>query len=215
MKKILLLFVVLMILIIQSYSKPNLSLTVYDVNNNFSDEQLILIDNNKDDVYDILFYNDNIHPLGFSLLINSLNEIKENEIAYLINGKIESRNFIIQLYDPNYFEYTHKLYFDSKLSKAVLEDYTGNGIGQSTYEEADNYFYVQQMGSILLITKKEQIELNSLILCSLDGKIISNLQNVTGLNQFSFDMSFEPNGMYILRFHSSNKSLTKRVIFIR
>jgi hypothetical protein len=71
------------------------------------------------------------------------------------------------------------------------------------------------MGSILMITKKAQIDLQSVVLCSLDGKIISHLQNVVGLSLFSFDMSLEPSGMYLLRFIAIDRALTKRIIYVR
>ncbi|OGU38968.1 MAG: hypothetical protein A2X61_00015 [Ignavibacteria bacterium GWB2_35_12] len=146
---------------------------------------------------------------------NSLNMIEEYETAHLTNGNIESNNFEILIYDPNRSRYTHKLFYNNIISKAVLEDYTDNGSEPSTYEEADSYFYTQQMGSTLLITKKAEIDVQSVFLCSLEGRIISSLQNVEGWSQYSFNMSFEPSGMYLLRFIARDKALTKRVIYIR
>lgn len=61
---------------------------------------------------------------------------------------------------------------------------------------------------MLLVTKKADIDVQSVMLCSIDGRIISNLQTVAGMSQFSFDLSLEPSGIYILRFIASDKAMT-------
>jgi hypothetical protein len=178
--------------------------------------KIFFIDADNNNVWDILFYDGcNSKPVAFSLHVQSYVEININQTAYLTDGSIEAKNFIILIYDPNNFRYTHKLYYDNQISKAILEDYTDNGNNNITYEDADNYFNIQQMGSTLLITKKADIDVQTVYLCSLDGRIISNLQNVGGWSQFSFDMSLEPSGMYLLRFITPDKAMTKRVIYLR
>ncbi|MCL5992018.1 MAG: hypothetical protein M1419_07945 [Bacteroidetes bacterium] len=198
-------------------AKQPLSLLLLNSGENCDLETKIwIIDANNDDTYDILFYNRcGNNPLAYSLLVKSLNEINVNQNAYLSQGSIEAKNFTILINDPNSSRYTHKLYYDNQISKAVLEDYTDNGNEPSTYEEADNYFYTQQMGNTLLITKKAEIDVKSVLLCSLDGRIISNLPNVEGWPQFMFDMSLEPSGIYLLRFIARDRALTKRVIYLR
>ena len=181
-----------------------------------TEPHIFFVDIDKNNVWDILFYNGcNSKSLAYSLQVLSLVEININQTAYLSDGSIEAKNFIILIYNPGTYKYTHKLYYDNQISKAVLEDYTDNGNEPSNYEEADNYFYTQQMGSTLLITKKAEIDVLSVMLCSLDGRIISNLQNVEGWSQFSFDLSLEPSGMYLLRFIARDKALTKRVIYLK
>lgn len=215
MEKITLIVFVILTFCEQLHSKPNLSLSIYDMKDTCSEKQIVLIDINSDNIFDILFYSGCRKTVAYSLDVNSLNDINEGEAAYLIDGVIESKNFTILIYDPNSFSYTHKLYFNSQISKAVLEDYTEQSSEHITYEESDNYFYIQQMGSTLLITKKAVLDVQSVLLCSLDGRIISNLQNVEGWSQFSFDLSFEPSGMYLLRFIARDKAMTKRVVYVR
>ncbi|OGU97051.1 MAG: hypothetical protein A2475_12935 [Ignavibacteria bacterium RIFOXYC2_FULL_35_21] len=198
-------------------AKQTIILPLNNLNDTCNQESNIsFIDANKDNVFDIFIINNcNYQLYAFPLIVNSTNEIIENQTAYLSQGSIEAKNYIILIFDPNSFHYTHKLYYDNKISKAILEDYTEQGSEPSTYEEADNYFYTQQMGSTLLITKKADIDVQSVFLCSLDGRIISNLQNVVGWSQFSFDMSLEPSGMYLLRFIARDRALTKRVIYLK
>ena len=212
-----LIVVIIIFSFLQLYSKKPASILIFNTGESCNKESKILfIDVNSDDTYDILFYDGcGNNPFAFSLLIFSSNVLYEYQTAYLTEGSIAAKNFIILIYDPNSFNYTHKLYYDNKISKAILEDYTEQGSEPSTYEEADNYFYTQQMGSTLLITKKADIDVQSVFLCSLDGRIISNLQNVVGWSQFSFDMSLEPSGMYLLRFIARDRALTKRVIYVR
>ncbi|TAL69425.1 MAG: hypothetical protein EPN82_06215 [Bacteroidetes bacterium] len=163
----------------------------------FTEPRIFFVDVDKNNVWDILFYKGcNSKSLAYSLLVQSFVEININQTAYLTDGTIETKNFIILIYDSGTYKYTHKLFFDPQISKAILEDYTDNGSDLTSYEEADNYFYTQQMGTILLITKKAEIDVQSVLLCSLDGRIITNLQNIGGWSQFSFDMSLEPSGIY-------------------
>ncbi|OGU38719.1 MAG: hypothetical protein A2X61_05520 [Ignavibacteria bacterium GWB2_35_12] len=199
------------------FAKQPLSLSLLNSSDNCDlGTKIWLIDANSDNIYDILIHNGCVNqPVAFSLSINSVNEINENQSAYLTQGSIAAKNFTILIYDTNSFKYTHKLYYDNQISKAILEDYTEQSSDHKTYEEADNYFYTQQMGSTLLITKKAEIDVQSVLLCSLEGKIISHLQNVEGWSQFSFDMSLEPSGMYLLRFIAREKVLTKRVMYVR
>jgi len=214
--KIMTLFVfVILIFSEQLHSKQNLSLSIYDMRDTCFEKQITFIDFNSDNFYDIIFYNGCVKPLAYSLVVKSLNEISKNEAAYLIDGVIESKNFIIFIYDPDGMGYTHELYFDSQISKAILEDYTEKGSNFSTCVEADIYFNIQQMGSTLLITKKADIDVQSVFLCSLDGRIVLHLQNVESRSQYSFDMSLEPSGMYLLRFIARDKAITKRVVYMR
>ncbi len=198
-------------------AKDEISIPIFNISDTCNIQpSLFLIDSDNDNICDILIYNGcNSKPLAYMLNVNSTHEINSKGTATLIQGCFESKNFIILIYDPNNTRYTHKLYYDPQISKAILEDYSDNGSVPSTYEEADNYFYTQQMGSILLITKKAEIDVQSVLLCSLDGRIISNLPNVEGWPQFMFDMSLEPSGIYLLRFIARDRALTKRVIYLR
>ena len=215
------LFKLIFIFLSFSYSilnaKEAISIPLYNRDESCNIEpRLFFIDLNNDNAYDILFFDKcSSKPLAYPLQVKSLVEINIIETAYLTQGSIEAKNFIILIYDPNSFSYTHKIYYDDKISKAILEDYTEQNNNQTIYEEADSYFYTQQMGSTLLITKKADIDVQSVFLCSLDGRIISNLMNVVGWSQFSFDMSLEPSGMYLLRFIAREKALTKRVVYVR
>ncbi|TAL70155.1 MAG: hypothetical protein EPN82_05950 [Bacteroidetes bacterium] len=210
-------FITLFFYVINLNAKQTQTLPIYNTGESCGREVRIwFIDANNNNIYDILFYDGcNNKPIAFSLLINSFNEIIETQTAYLYQGTIEAKNFTILIYDPNSFTYTHKLYYDNQISKAVLEDYTDNDNEPTTYEEADNYFYIQLMGSTLLITKKADIDVQSILLCSLDGRIISNLQNVEGWSQFSFNLSLEPSGMYLLRFIARDRAMTKRMVYLR
>lgn len=173
-------------------------------------------DNNDNHNYELLLYGGCPQKVKlFELIDKSFDVLNYNQKAVLINGSFFNNNFLVYIIDSIDFQYTHKLYYDKQNSKAILEDYTDNGSEPTSYEEADNYFYTQQIGSILIITKKAQIEVQSVVLCSLDGKIISHLQNVEGWSQFTFDMSFEPSGMYLLRFISRDRAMTKRVVYLR
>ncbi|TAL69609.1 MAG: T9SS type A sorting domain-containing protein [Bacteroidetes bacterium] len=209
--------VILMLLFSYSlFAKQSIKIPIFVNGDTCNKSSILFVDADRDDIFDVIIFDNCKNKLdAFELVINSLNEIKETLTATLTQGTIEAKNFTILIYDPNSFRYTHKLYYDIQLSKAVLEDYSDKGSEPSTYEEADNYFYTQQIGNILLITKKNQIEVQSVVLCSLDGKIISNLQNVEGWSQFTFDMSFEPSGIYLLRFISSDRAMTKRVVYLR
>ncbi|MCL5990664.1 MAG: hypothetical protein M1419_00995 [Bacteroidetes bacterium] len=217
MKLLKLIFVIFCISISILNAKEAISIPLFNRDESCNIEpRIFFIDINNDNAWDILFFDKcSSKPIAYSLLVKSLNEINVNQNAYLSQGSIEAKNFIILINDPKSSRYTHKLYYDNQISKAVLEDYSDNGSVPSSYEEADNYFYTQQMGTTLLITKKAEIDVQSVLLCSLDGRIISNLQNVDGWSQFSFDMSLEPSGIYLLRFIARDRALTKRFIYIR
>ena len=210
-------FVILLILFSCSlFSKQSIKIPISINGDTCKSSCILFVDANRDDIFDaIIFDNCNNKLDVYGIIINSLNDFKDNSTALLKNGSFQNKNFIILIYEQNSFRYTHKLYYDNQRAKAVLEDYTDNGNEPSTYEEADNYFYTQQMGSTLLITRKAEIDVQSVVLCSLDGKIISHLQNVEGWSQFTFDMSYEPSGMYLLRFIARDKALTKRVVYLR
>ena len=198
-------------------AKDAISIPIYNITDTCNAQpRLYFIDANNDNYWDIIFFERcGSKPIAFQLNVKSLADITTEETATLTQGSIEAKFFTILIYDPNSFRYTHKLYYNNQLSKAVLEDYTDNGSEPTSYEEADNYFYTQQMGNMLLITKKAQIDVQSVVLCSLDGKIISHLQNVEGWSQFMFDMSLEPSGMYLLRFIARERAMTKRVVYLR
>ena len=213
--KIILVFFLLSISFLNA--KDAISIPIYNLADSCKiPPRLLLIDANNNNVWDVVFFDKcGSKPIAYQLTNRSLTDITTEETATLTQGSIEVKNFTILIYDPNSYHYTHKLYYDTQISKAVLEDYSDNGSEPSTYEEADNYFYTQQMGNMLLITKKAQIDVQSVVLCSLDGKIISHLQNVEGWSQFMFDMSFEPSGMYLLRFITPDRAMTKRIVYLR
>ena len=210
-------FVVLLILFSCSlFSKQSLKIPILINGNTCNKPSILFVDANRDDIFDVFIFDNCNNKLdAYNIIINSHYDINENETATLTQGSFEARNFIILIYDPGTFKYTHKIYYDNQISKAILEDYTDNGNEPTTYEEADNYFFTQQIGSLILITKKTDINVQSVMLCSLDGKIISQLQNVEGWGQFVFDLSKQPSGMYLIRFIATDKALTKKIVYIR
>ncbi len=151
----------------------------------------------------------------FNLTDNSMSMITNCEKAYFISGDFFNNDFIIYIIDSISSKYTHKLYYDGQISKAVLEDYSDNGSEPGTIDDADNYFFTQRIGSLFLITKKAEINVQSVLLCSLDGKIITQLQNVEGWGQFVFDLSEQPSGMYLIQFTATDKVLTKKLVWVR
>jgi hypothetical protein len=196
-------------------AKKNISIDFYFNNDTCKSNELSFIVGNDNNIYDRAFII--LCNKLFIIMLDdiSVHSIEENECAYLVSGTLESFNFEILIYDPIRFRYSHKLNFNKMSSKAVLEDYMYGGSEPSSYEEADNYFYTQQMGDLILITKKAEIDVFSVSLCSLDGRIISFLQNVEGWSQFSFDMFGQSSSVYLIRFIGRDKSLTKRVIYLR
>ncbi len=199
------------------FSKKPVSIKCINCNDTCSYEtNLWFMDLNNDERYDagIIKTCKSIFS-GFNLIDKSSVYLNSEMTAKLIDGTVEMKNFNFIIYDPVLNSNICRLYFDYNLASVVLEDYTQNSNDPTTYEEADNYFYTQQMGTMLLITKKNQIDVQSVLLCSLDGRIISNLQNVDGWSQFQFDMSLEPSGMYLLRFIARDRALTKRVLYVR
>ena len=218
MKKSILIFLVFIISLSFGYSKPTLKITLNNPNENCNMElKLFFFDLNNDNIFDAIYYDGcNPQALAYFLVINSSANINQKETATLIQGSFEEKNFVILIYDPAIQKYTHKLYYDEQISKAVLEDYSDNNGNQTpAYDEADNYFLTQQFGSIFIITKISNIDVQSVMLCSIDGRIIKNLQNVEGWGQFVFDMSGQPSGMYLLRFTAPDKALTKKLVWIK
>ncbi|OGU14458.1 MAG: hypothetical protein A2X61_14375 [Ignavibacteria bacterium GWB2_35_12] len=213
-------FIIVFLLFIsieQLFSKKPVSIKCINCNDTcLNVTNIWIMDLNNDDKYDagIIKTCKGIFS-GFNIIDKSSVNLNSEMTSQLVNGSVESKNFLFNIYDPEGDKYICKFYFDSNIASAVLEDYTQNGNEPSTYEEADNYFFTQQMGSTLLITKKAEIDVQSVLLCSLDGRIISTLQNVGGWSQFSFDLSLEPSGMYLLRFIARDRALTKRMVYVR
>ncbi len=178
--------------------------------------KLWLLDNNDDKRFDYMFYA-GCPPkaISFNLIDKTNHSPFNDENAIIISGGIFTQNFLIYLTELNNSIYKHKIYYDNQTGNAVLEDYSEQDNEQSSYEEADNYFYTQLLGNTILITKKTDIDVISIILCSLDGKIISNLQNVSGWSQFTFNLSSDASGLYLLQFRTRDKLLTKHVIYVR
>ncbi|OGU40348.1 MAG: hypothetical protein A2X61_11070 [Ignavibacteria bacterium GWB2_35_12] len=214
---IIIIIIIIILSCVQLYSKKPVSIKCKNVNDTcLYESNLWIMDLNNDDRYDACIIRICSGAItGHNLLDKSSKTLTNDMTATLLGGTVEMKNFNLTIYDLATNNNICRLYYDNNLASVVLEDYTENGNNPTTYEEADNYFYTQQMGSTLLITKKAEIDVQSVLLCSLDGRIISNLQNVGGWSQFSFDMSLEPSGIYLLRFIARDRALTKRVVYLR
>lgn len=218
MKKSILIFLVFIISLSFGYSKPTLKITLNNPNENCNMElKLFFFDLNNDNIFDAIYYDGcNPQALAYFLVINSSANINQKETATLIQGSFEEKNFVILIYDPAIQKYTHKVYYDNQISKVVLEDYSdNNGSQPASYDEADNYFLTQQFGSIFIITKIAALNIQSVMLSSVNGKIIKQFQNAEGWGQFVFDLSSQPSGMYLIHFIATDKALTKKLVWVR
>ncbi|TAL69351.1 MAG: T9SS type A sorting domain-containing protein [Bacteroidetes bacterium] len=180
------------------------------------DPNIWILDLNTDNRYDACLYRTCGGLISNHNLMDNSTALLNNDItAFLINGLVETKNFQFYFYDPNKNNFICKLYYDSNYQCSVLIDYTRNENQTINYEEADEYFFTQQFGSLFIITKKTDINVQLVMLCSIDGRIITYLQNVEVWQRFVFDLYEQSSGIYFIHFIAPDKSLTKKIIYLR
>jgi hypothetical protein len=175
-----------------------------------------LMDNDGDSKFDVLLYNGcNNKAISFKFIDKSNNIPSIDEKAVLNIGDIFSNYFLIYLLTPINSTYTHRIYYDSQNGFTIMEDYSSGDNQTINNEEADEYFFIRLIGSELLISKKKDIDVLSVMLCNMEGMVLFNLPYTSGWSEFVFDLYQQPSGMYFVRFIASDKILMKKVIYIR
>lgn len=180
------------------------------------DPNIWFLDLNNDDKYDeCLFRTCGGFIISQNLMDNSTATLNNDMTAILVSGLVETWNFLYDIYDPVSNSIICTLYYDNNFQGSVLNNYSGGDNQTINNEEADEYFFSRLIGSLLLISKKKDIDVLSVMICNMEGIVLFNLPETSGWSEFIFDLYQQPTGMYFVRFITSDKVLMKKIIYIR
>ncbi|MDQ1266389.1 MAG: hypothetical protein QG635_1541 [Bacteroidota bacterium] len=216
MKKLLLLLV-LFLNLQQLLSKDNMTLYIYNTGTACKEgSRISLLDGNKDEFFDLfVFLGCNQKSTYTHLVDKSTKEITFDMIATLHEGSFADMNYKILISNPENYTNVCLLYYDAKISKTVLEDYKDSQEDPGYFEEADNYFYFRQAGSYIFMTKKAELDIQSITLCNLSGIVLDKLTNTYSVGEFYFDLRNNPAGLYLIRIITNDKQLTKKIVYLK
>jgi hypothetical protein len=182
--------------------------------------KLWLIDTDDDKRYETLVYGGCPGKAKvFTVIDNSIYNPSNIQKAVLVNGEILSENFLLYLFDSGKQKYTHSISHNDGIT--ILDDYIDVHSGNINYEEADKYFFSKQVGNMILLSKKEDINVLSVIFCNIQGQIIYKYNSVNNWYHFYFNLTYQSSGIYFIIFKATTSdyyvpvTLMKRIVFLR